>query len=453
MTNPLQFLPALRSSRYFEALCKRLDKFRPAEGGSVLLTFALATIPLVAFVGSAVDYSRGNSAKVAMQAAIDSTALMLSKDAASLTSSQFNQKATAYFAALFNRPEVRNVTVSATYTTATGAAILISASGKLDTTFMRVMGIAEMGISADATIKWGNKRLRLALVLDNTGSMSSANKMPTLKTATKNLLTQLKNVSTQNGDVYVSIIPFSKDVNVDPVNFGQNWVKWSGASDTWNENNGSCSKSSYSSSKTNCTSHGGNWTPDNHNTWNGCVTDRDQSYDTLNTAPTTATPATLFPAEQYSSCPVALMGLSYDWIALNTKIDAMQPNGNTNQAIGLQWGWQSLTSAPFTVPPKDPNYKYQDAIILLTDGLNTQDRWYTSQSSIDARQKITCDNVKAAGTTLYTVQVNTSGDPTSTLLQNCASDPSKFFLLTSASQILTTFNQIGAELATLRVAK
>ena len=41
------------------------------------------------------------------------------------------------------------------------------------------------------------------------------------------------------------------------------------------------------------------------------------------------------------------------------------------------------------------------------------------------------------------MQVNTGGDPTSTLLQDCATDASKFFLLTSAGQIVTTFGQIG----------
>jgi len=153
-----------------------------------------------------------------------------------------------------------------------------------------------------------------------------------------------------------------------------------------------------------------------------------------------------------------MIGLSYDWTVLNNKIDSMQPDGFTNQAIGLQWGFQSLTSAPFTIPGMDPNYQYQKVIILLTDGLNTADRWYsygssTSQASIDARQQITCNNVKAAGITLYTIQVNTDGDPTSTLLRNCASDPSKFFLLTTSSDIVTVFNQIGSGLSHLRVAK
>ena len=72
---------------------------------------------------------------------------------------------------------------------------------------------------------------------------------------------------------------------------------------------------------------------------------------------------------------------------------------------------------------------------------------------------MTCDNVNAAGITLYTIQVNTDGDPTSTLLQNCAGSPGKypdtdkFFLLTSANQMVTTFNQIGTALSNLRVAK
>jgi hypothetical protein len=78
---------------------------------------------------------------------------------------------------------------------------------------------------------------------------------------------------------------------------------------------------------------------------------------------------------------------------------------------------------------------------------------------VDARQQITCNNINAAGITLYTVQVNTDGDPTSTLLQNCAGSPgtypdsSKFFLLTSSNEIITTFNTIGTSLQQLYLAK
>ena len=76
-----------------------------------------------------------------------------------------------------------------------------------------------------------------------------------------------------------------------------------------------------------------------------------------------------------------------------------------------------------------------------------------TQADIDARQTMTCNNIKASGVILYTVQVSTDGTAVSPLLQNCASDSSKFFYLTSANDIVTTFDQIGTNLSKLYVAK
>src|SRR5580704_10279011 len=138
-----------------------------------------------------------------------------------------------------------------------------------------------------------------------------------------------------NGDVYVSIIPFVKDVNVDPVNYNQNWIDWT----DWDSNNGTCSRHRYTT-KSSCTRAGKTWTAANHNTWNGCVSDRGNStgpntgnYDTNVVVPNTAVTATLLPAEQYSPCPQALMALSYNWSRMTTLVNNMSPGSNTNQAI------------------------------------------------------------------------------------------------------------------------
>ena len=70
------------------------------------------------------------------------------------------------------------------------------------------------------------------------------------------------------------------------------------------------------------------------------------------------------------------MGLSYNWTAMKNLVDGLYPNGSTNQPIGLVWAWQSLVGGgPLTVPAKDANYTYKEVIILLSDGLNTQNRW------------------------------------------------------------------------------
>jgi len=60
---------------------RTLSAFRLAQAGNVAITFAFASLPIIGFVGAAVDYSRANSVKAAMQTALDATALMLSKEA------------------------------------------------------------------------------------------------------------------------------------------------------------------------------------------------------------------------------------------------------------------------------------------------------------------------------------------------------------------------------------
>lgn len=424
---------------------RMLARFLTNARGGVAPLMAVVAVPVMAAVGMAVDYSRVNAARTAFQVSLDATALMLSKDAATETSKALQTEATKTFNSLFSRPEVTDVNVTPLYTSAGGSKLTLNGTAVVHTNFLGVIGIDHVDIKSLSVSSWGNTRLRVALVLDNTGSMASDGKMDALKTASHNLLTQLQQAAVHPEDVYVSIVPFSKDVNFGADNYAQSWLRW----DLWEEVNGSCSNTSYSN-RTSCQSHSKVWTPATHNTWNGCVTDRDQNFDTTNSA--AAVGSTQYPTEQYSSCSASLIPLTNDWTALNAKIDTMVPVGNTNQAIGLQVGWQTLTATPFTVPPVDPDYKYQTVIILLTDGLNTQDRWYTSQSSINTRQQKTCNNIKEAGLTVYTVQVNTGGDATSTLLQNCASDPGKFFLLTSAGQIVATFGQIGTSLSKLRLA-
>src|SRR3569833_2357964 len=411
-------------------LRNELKKIRTARSGNVAISFAFATLPIIGGVGAAVDYSHANSVKVALQAALDSTALMLSKEAANDTSAARQTNAVKYFKAMFTRPEGTNLTLTATYTTSGGSAVVVNGQVDVPTVFMGVMGFSKITVNGSSTAKWGSQRLRVAHALDNTGSMADDGKMTALKAATKTLLAQLKAAAGTNGDVYVSIIPFSKDVNVGSSNYTGNWIDW----DDWESANGSwqyvqtCSGSSRRG-RSRC-SGSNQWVVANHNTWNGCITDRDQSFDQTITAaiPSDADlpngqASTLYPAEQYGQCPVAMMGLNYDWTTMNSLVDSMTPNGNTNQPIGLVWAWQSLVGGgPLTAPAKDSNYTYQDIIILMSDGLNTADRWYQAQTPVDNRMyqtgngSGTCANIKATGITIYTVQVNTGGDPTSTLL-------------------------------------
>ena len=326
------------------------------------------------------------------------------------------------------------------------------------TSIMSILGIKNIKLTATATAAWAAQaRLRVALVLDNTGSMQEDGKMPALQAAAKSMLSKLASADVATDDVYVSIVPFAKDVNLSGGSNKSSWLDWT----EWNALHGTCSDWRDKTESTCLSDPHNTWTHDSHSNWNGCVVDRGDTtgpnvgaYDTNSVVPSTAIPATMYVAEQYSACPQAAMGLSDKWTKMNSLIDAMSPNGSTNQALGLQMGWMSLTqNGIFDTPTEDPSAGYAKHLVLLTDGLNTEDRWYTDQTSIDTREQLLCDNIKAAGITLWTIQVNTGHDPTSTLLRDCASDPTKFYLLTSASQILSTFDNISFKITKLHLSK
>jgi Flp pilus assembly protein TadG len=433
-------------------------RFLRDRRGGVAPMFAIAIIPVIGLTGAAIDYSRANSVRTGMQAAIDATALAMARLAPTLTQSELQQKTTEYFNAMFNHPEAKNLVLTPTYTTSGGAQLTIAISGAVDTTFMKIMGHNSINLGSTSTVKWGMNRLRVALALDNTGSMADAGKMTALKTATNSLLTQLKDAATTNGDVYVSIVPFNKNVNAGSSNYNQSWVDFIDHPSYvgWDKQNGTCSHSNFPTYDE-CIDKKKTWTPNNHSTWNGCVTDRDKPYDVEGSAPTSSS-TTKFPAEQYDDCPRPVMGLSYNWSGMTNLVNAMTPAGTTNQTIGLVWAWMSLTGGgPFTVPAMDPNYQYQKIIILMSDGLNTQNRWdgvgWSQSSAVDSRMALACTNAKNAGLTIYTIHVNTDGDPTSTILRDCATDTAKFYTVTSSSQLANVFTTIGTNLSKLRIAK
>jgi hypothetical protein len=218
---------------------------------------------------------------------------------------------------------------------------------------------------------------------------------------------------------------------------------------------GSCTISN-KSSKTSCENATGTWTASSTSNWKGCITDRNQNYDEKNTTPITSNSNTLFPASTSTSCPLALQPLTdviSGWSTLTTEITNMTAAGNTNQTIGFEWGWQSLTNGDPLNPGSLPDGT-QRIIILLSDGLNTQNRWTTSQSRIDTREEAACDNAKSDNITIYTVFVDLNGTQgSSDALKYCASDTSKYFDLTSTDQIVTAFQTIGTQITNLRVAK
>jgi Flp pilus assembly protein TadG len=194
------------------------SRFPDDNQGNIAVLFGIALLPILGFMGAAIDYTRANSARSSMQTALDSTALMLAKDLSDgrITVGEISGKATAYFNALYTNKDARSVTINATYTASSsqGSTIQVNGSGNVITEFMKVAGFPKLDFNTSSTSAWGNVRMRVAIALDVTGSMDKGGKMDALKPAAKSLIDQLSALAKNPGDVYVSIIPFAKDVNV-----------------------------------------------------------------------------------------------------------------------------------------------------------------------------------------------------------------------------------------------
>src|ERR1044072_2666147 len=399
------------------------SRFFADQSGGVAPIFALAIVPIVGLAGAAGDYTRAASARTAMYAALDATGLMLSRDAATLTQEQINAKATQIFNAEFNRTDVANVQVNALRNSpqAGSYTLNITASGNLPATFTRILGQNQFSLNSNADFQWGIKKLELALALDNTGSMGNSGKLTQLKTGAKNLLTPLQAAAKQPGDVKVSIIPFDTMVNVGTVYKDQFWIDYTVKNIQKDQ-------------------------------WTGCVMDRDQSNDVSDTTPVSGSASTLFPAKQCGSL-VSMMPLTdvldtTGFTDLNAKIDSMGAAGNTNVTIGMEWGWQSLTTNLPLAQAPEPSPDRDKVVVLLTDGTNTQNRWSNSDSQIDPRTALACTNAKNANIKIYTVRV-IDGDKT--LLKNCASKPTMYYEVNQASELNSVFSSIAQNLARLRI--
>jgi hypothetical protein len=194
--------------------------------------------------------------------------------------------------------------------------------------------------------------------------------------------------------------------------------------------------------------------------------DRDQSNDVSITTPSGS--GTNFYAENSTTCinnsttpAIALASVTpltdirgdAGYKTLTDAVSLMQANGNTNQTIGIIHGLQTLVPGdPYNAGalPKDTTM----VLIILSDGLNTQNRWSSDAGTINDREALACKAAKDKGAIIYAVFVDLNGTQgNSAPLQDCATDTSHYFDLKSADQIDVAFKAIGTQITQLRVAQ
>jgi hypothetical protein len=119
---------------------KLLRAFRSAAGGNVAITFALALVPLMGMIGTAVDYSRANNIRTNLQTALDAAVLAGARDG----TSNWATVALDSFKANFTRPEI---SATATFAKNVDGSYSGGAGASVPATFLGVMGVSSIPVN------------------------------------------------------------------------------------------------------------------------------------------------------------------------------------------------------------------------------------------------------------------------------------------------------------------
>lgn len=388
------------------------------QRGNVAIMMAIGIMPLLLAAGSALDYGNSIRARTALQAASDAAALAAARTEG--TSAQRKAVAEQYFKTNLGAYATG---YGATMTfTDTDKTVRVSSTMNIPTYLMSIAGFDKTTVGTLSEVTKEANGLEVVLVFDNTGSMTTNNRIGTLKAAAKDFTNILFGNRATADTLKIAIVPFSGGVNVGPQNANKFWLDKTGAS---------------SISRMNFNQNGWHnwmaWQTITNRSWNGCVEARAGQLAFNDTVPTTgdtlfapyfapdepgsATTSTITlrnaanqnqtyynswrtdvpntgtdmdvrqrTPSKYTNSTLASGFAGPSWncqispitpltgtkSTILSAIDAMVANGPTVIPEGLAWGLRVLSpQEPFTEGAAFNNNKnIKKALILLTDGEN-----------------------------------------------------------------------------------
>jgi Flp pilus assembly protein TadG len=465
-----------------------------------MLMFGITFFTIVCFVGVAIDTSMLLMEKQDVQSALDEAVVA----AATLTTQDSNvlqAKANAVFNMNLDKNTSSAVISSFKYDTDTRT-LSATATGSYDTYLVQLLGFSTLKYTAHAdSIRAADGTLEVALVLDNTWSMSEAldgsqTKIQVLKTAAQGLVSTIMTPANKNY-VKVAVVPYADYVNVGLGNRAKSWL--SVPADYSVTSTKTCTKST---TKTQCTGgvkgtctgtqDGVPYTYSCYTTAQTCVVVTVPEYDVCSGGGTTnyawygcvnnlvsssilvlpdATVAYPGRSETSQNCLNPIQPLTNDSSVISSAISNLIINIGTSYKPetyipgGLTWGVNVLSQpvpfqegAAYDAANKTP----RKTLILMTDGTNTRyaktdgtlaspnatqlTATYTAQSNI-------CKYAKGKNIEVYTIGFGVTDTTALSNLKSCATDASHYFDAKSSAALIAAFQVIGGKLSRVRLVR
>lgn len=401
-------------------LIRRLARrFSQDTRGNVAMIFAIVAVPMFLGAGIAIDISRHGYHQRKLAAAVDGAALAVARMEDGASQSEMVQLAQQYIDVNYSRrDDLRGNEINLTVSLANNV-VTVNADVDVPTTITTLVGVYNMPAQVTSEVTKGILGTEIALVLDNTGSMSNDGKIEALQSASDTLLDVLFSTITSTNKLKIAVVPFSAAVNVGTDNDTATWLDTAGDS--------TVSKINF---ENNAWHNWRGWQELTNRSWNGCVQARAMPYDIQDDVPNAGNPETLFAPyfapdepdeddsgveDNYSydykndyiddalgdsnpnlierqrhgqkyvnasvsssskgpgyNCGISpLTPLTSEETDLRDAVDAMVATGYTNITQGIAWGWHALSpTAPLQEGEDYDNAGWKKYMIVMTDGDN-----------------------------------------------------------------------------------
>ena len=181
-------------------------------------------------------------------------------------------------------------------------------------------------------------------------------------------------------------------------------------------------------------------------------------------------------------CPAEILPLTESRTDVETHMDKLFPNGNTNSANGAMWGWRVLSpEAPFTEGVEYSNNQWKKAVVIMTDGVNTTSDMdshlgsdltaygYARESRMgqgmddpddmeeqfDDKLLRICHRMKEQEILVYSIVFGLDDSSTEEVFQACATEPQApyYFKAPDGEDLDDAFGEIAQDLVKLHISK
>lgn len=396
--------------------------FLRSASGSTGPLFGLLAVPALLAAGVAVDFIRLSDRQTELSAVLDGAALAAAT-AKNASETERASIAKAYVDENLARIDSTPPEISIKMT---GNSVVATISEDMPSLLMRLGGVDKMKVKAQTEVMLpGSGKAEVVLVLDYSGSMGESGKYLRMAAAAKDMVAKLDDAS-EDGNFKVGLVPFSAMVRT---SMAAQYVTQ----------------------------------PAGGAIWTGCTQDRQHPLNIGVTTPSsdattkwgyfdkTSENAGNYDCNAYAARQLNILPLTDDFTRVTDQLDAMRPLGNTNIALGAEFGWNLLDdAAPFSGTASYTDGVTRKYLILLTDGVQTSKQWGPGKSrNIQHGQQnlvSLCSGMRAKGITVFSIAYDVTDKQVTNLLKTCA--PGKYYEPDADGQSISlVFSEIAGQIS------